>query len=349
MRGDAVFIETETTRGRVVRVAVFSTKKYDRQYLEAANSAAAHEFDFFETTLDSLTASAASDYDCVSAFVNDRIDRIALEILAAGKTRLVALRCAGFNNVDLEAARDLGIAIVRVPAYSPYAVAEHVIAILMALYRTTHRSYNRVREGNFSLEGMVGHEVNGRTVGIIGTGTIGSIVAKLFEGFGVERLAYDVSPNPDVEAMGIPYVSLDDIWKRCQIITLHCPLLPDTRHMVNEDTIAKMQDGVTLINTSRGALIDTDAVYRALKTRKIGHLGIDVYEEEDDLFFLDHSSEIIQDDLIMRLTTFPNVLITGHQAFFTNRALANIADTTVANISEFERTGACANSIVLPS
>lgn len=331
-----------------MRVAVFSTKDYDRQYLTAANAAAAHEIEFFETPLNSLTATAASDYDCVSAFVNDHIDRAVLEILSAGRTRLVAMRCAGYNNVDLEAARVLGVTVVRVPAYSPFAVAEHVIAILMALYRTTHRSYNRVREGNFSLEGMVGHEVHGRTVGIIGTGTIGSIVARLFEGFGVERLAHDVVPNPDVEAMGIPYVTLDELWTRCQIITLHCPLLPSTRHMVNKDTIAKMQDGVTLINTSRGALIDTDAVYRALKSRKIGHLGIDVYEEEDDLFFSDHSSEIIQDDLFMRLTTFPNVLITGHQAFFTRRALGNIADTTVTNISEFESTSSCQNAIVLP-
>ena len=330
-----------------MRVAVFSTKKYDRQYLDEANRDGAHALEFFESPLNRLSASAASDYPCVSAFVNDHLDRDTLEILAAGQTTLIAMRCAGYNNIDLAAARELELTIVRVPAYSPYAVAEHVIALLMALYRTTHRSYNRVREGNFSLDGLVGHEVNGRTVGIIGTGTIGAIVAKLFEGFGCERLACDVQKNPAVEAMGIPYVSLDEIWERCQIITLHCPLLPETRHMIDEASIAKMQDGVTLINTSRGALVDTDAVYKALKSRKIGHLGIDVYEEEDDLFFTDRSSEIIQDDLFMRLTTFPNVLITGHQAFFTNRALTNIAETTISNITEYEASGTCANAIVM--
>ncbi len=328
-----------------MNIAVFSTKKYDKQFLDSANKKASHSLHYFETPLNRLTAGAAKGYECVSAFVNDKLDRETLEILSSGATRLIALRCAGFNNLDVEAARELGITVVRVPSYSPHAVAEHVIALLMALYRTTHRSYNRVREGNFSLDGLIGHEVNGRTVGIIGTGKIGAIVAQLFSGFNCERLAYDVKKNPAIEKMGIPYVSLNEIWERAQIITLHCPLMPATRHIVNAESIAKMQDGVTLINTSRGGLVDTQAVYQALKSRKIGHLGIDVYEEEENLFFEDLSSEIIQDDLFMRLTTFPNVIITGHQAFFTRRALTNIADTTIANISEFETTGTCANAI----
>lgn len=330
-----------------MKVAVFSAKKYDRQYLEAANHEAKHVFEFFETPLNRLTASAASEIPCVSAFVNDQLNRDVLEVLAAGQTRLIAMRCAGYNNIDVASAHELGLTVVRVPAYSPHAVAEHVIALLMALYRTTHRSYNRVREGNFSLDGMIGHEVNGKTVGIIGTGTIGALTADIFAGFGCKRLAYDVKKNPVIEEQGIAYVSLDEIWERSHIISLHCPLVPATRHIINEQSIAKMQPGVTVINTSRGGLIDTDAVYRALKERKIGHLGIDVYEEEDDLFFTDRSSEIIQDDLFMRLTTFPNVLITGHQAFFTNRALTNIADTTIGNIWEFETTGDCANAIRL--
>lgn len=330
-----------------MNIAVFSTKKYDKKYLELANKDAGHSLTFFESPLNRLTASTASEYSCVSAFVNDKLDRVTLEHLASGETRLIAMRCAGYNNIDLDAVRELGLTVVRVPAYSPHAVAEHVIALLMALYRTTHRSYNRVREGNFSLDGMIGHEVFGKTVGIIGTGKIGTIVAELFSGFNCERLAYDVSRNPAIEKMGIPYVSLDEIWERCHIITLHCPLLPATRYLVNADTISRMRDGVTLINTSRGGLIDTQAVYQALKSRKVGHLGIDVYEEEEHLFFEDLSSEIIQDDLFMRLTTFPNVMITGHQAFFTNRALTNIAETTLANITEFESTGACVNAIHL--
>ncbi len=330
-----------------MNIAVFSTKKYDRQYLQQANREADHCLTYFEASLNRLTAATASEYPCVSAFVNDKLDRATLELLASGKTRLIAMRCAGYNNIDLEAARELKLLIVRVPAYSPHAVAEHVIALLLTLYRTTHRSYNRVREGNFSLDGLIGSEVSGKTVGIIGTGKIGGIVAELFSGFNCERIAYDVNRNPVIEEMGIPYVSLDEIWRRSQIITLHCPLMSSTKHMVNQASIAQMQDGITLINTSRGGLIDTKAVYQALKSKKIGHLGIDVYEEEEHLFFEDLSSEIIQDDLFMRLTTFPNVLITGHQAFFTNRALTNIADTTISNISEFERTGACMNAVQL--
>jgi len=329
-----------------MKIAVFSAKKYDRRFLEEANADGRHELHFVEAKLEAKTAPIGRDYECVCAFVNDRLDAETLEILASGRARLVALRCAGYNNVDLQSARRLGISVVRVPAYSPHAVAEHVIALLLALYRCTHRSYNRVREGNFSLEGLTGHEVNGKTVGIVGTGRIGSIAARLFRGFDCELLAHDTVENEDLKSLGLRYVSLDALLSRSDILTLHCPLLPETRHLIDEASIAKMKRGATLINTSRGGLVDTNAVYQALKTGRIGHLGIDVYEEEDKLFFEDLSSEIIQDDLFMRLTTFPNVLVTGHQAFFTNRALESIARTTLDNIAEFEDVGRCANAVV---
>lgn len=329
-----------------MKVAFFSTRKYDRKYFDQANASVGHELVYFENRLREETAPLAIDCDCVCAFVNDRLNRNTLSLLAQSKTKLIAMRCAGYNNVDVEAANELGITVVRVPAYSPHAVSEHVIAILMALYRTTHRSHNRVREGNFSLEGMVGHEVFGKTVGIIGTGKIGALVAKLFLGFDCKVYAFDTRKDEELARWGIEYADLDKLWKTCDIISLHCPLLPATKHLINEETLSKMKQGVTIINTSRGALIDTAAAYRALKSGKMGYLGIDVYEEEDNLFFEDLSAEIIQDDLFMRLTTFPNVFITGHQAFFTDTALTNIADTTLNNISEFEATGSSTNQVV---
>lgn len=329
-----------------MKTIVTSTKRYDRRYFEAMNERFKHELVFVEPRLDATTAALASDYPCVCAFVNDRLNHEAIEVLAEGGTRLVAMRCAGYNNVDLHAANDHGIMVVRVPAYSPHAVAEHVIALLMAMYRSTHRAHNRVREGNFSLEGMIGEEVFGSTVGVIGTGRIGAIVASIFKGFECEVYAHDVRQDEGLKAKGISYVPLETIWEECDIITLHCPLLPATEHLINDGTLAQMKDGVTIINTSRGGLVDTSAAYRGLKSRKIGYLGIDVYEEEENLFFEDLSTEIIQDDLFMRLTTFPNVFITGHQAFFTGNALTNIAETTLRNIREFEETGDCANKVV---
>lgn len=330
-----------------MNIALFNTRKYDKQYFEQANGRFNHNISYFEPSLRQDTAPLAAGYECICAFVNDHLDRETLKTIAEGGTKLVAMRCAGYNNVDLEAAKEFGLSLVRVPAYSPHAVSEHVIALLMALYRTTHRSYNRVREGNFSLEGMVGREVFGKHVGVIGTGKIGALVARLFIGFGCKVFAYDKFKDESLIGLGVEYVELDDIWKHCDIITLHCPLLPETKHIINEESLAKMKDGVTLINTSRGGLVDTGAAYRALKSKKIGHFGIDVYEEEDSLFFEDLSTEIIQDDLFMRLTTFPNVFITGHQAFFTNNALTNIADTTLANIKEFEKTGKSVNEVLL--
>jgi D-lactate dehydrogenase len=312
---------------------------------QSTKSRACSEDLYYENLLREETAQLAADCDCICAFVNDNLNANTLGLLAKGKTRLIAMRCAGFNNVDIEAAKSLGISVVRVPAYSPHAVSEHVIAILMALYRTTHRSHNRIREGNFSLEGMVGHEVFGKTVGVIGTGKIGALVARLFLGFGCKVYAFDMQKDQKLVDLGVVYGDLDTLWSDCDIITLHCPLLPQTKHLINEVTLSKMKEGVTIINTSRGGLIDTTAAFTALKSEKIGHLGINVYEEEDNLFFEDLSTEIIQDDLFMRLTTFPNVFITGHQAFFTNTALTNIAETTLSNIAQFEASGSCVNQV----
>jgi len=265
--------------------------------------------------------------------------------LKASGTEYIAMRCAGFNNVDLMAARDLGMKVVRVPAYSPHAVAEHTIGLLLALSRRLYRAYNRVREGNFSLQGLVGFEIHGLTVGIIGTGTIGGEVVRLFNGFGCNILCHDIKENEKVKVLGGTYVALERLFAESDIISLHCPLLEATHHLIDAEAIAKMKPGVTILNTSRGALIDTSAVIDGLKSGRIGSLGIDVYEEEDNLFFEDQSGMVMLDDVFARLLTFPNVLITGHQAFFTSNALTQIARTTLVNLTELERTGSCANEI----
>ncbi|MBW4644913.1 MAG: 2-hydroxyacid dehydrogenase [Goleter apudmare HA4340-LM2] len=328
-----------------MKVAVFSTKAYDRQFLEAANSPKKHELVFFKPRLDRDTAILAAGFPAVCIFVHDQVDAQILEILASNGTRLVALRCAGFNNVDLKAAADLGITIVRVPAYSPYGVAEHAVGIILSLNRKIHRAYNRVREGNFALDGLLGFNLNGRTVGIIGTGKIGLILGQIMRGFGCHLLAYDVYQNPELETLGGKYVELPELFAKSDIISLHCPLIPQTYHLINEAAIAQMKPGMMIINTSRGALIDTQAVIEGLKSGQIGYLGVDVYEQESELFFEDLSGEIIQDDVFQRLTTFPNVLITGHQAFFTADALRNIADTTFSNIADIEEGRPCPNEI----
>jgi D-lactate dehydrogenase len=328
-----------------MKIAVFNTKAYDRQFLEAANSAKKHELVFFKPRLDRDTAILAAGFPAVCVFVHDQVDARTLEILASNGTRLVALRCAGFNNVDLKAAADLGITVVRVPAYSPYGVAEHAVGIILSLNRKIHRAYNRVREGNFALDGLLGFNLNGRTVGIVGTGKIGLILGQIMQGFGCHLLAYDVYHNPELEALGGKYVELPELFAKSDIISLHCPLIPETYHLINEQAIAQMKPGMMLINTSRGALIDTQAVIDGLKSGQIGYLGVDVYEQESELFFEDLSGEIIQDDVFQRLTTFPNVLITGHQAFFTADALRNIAETTFANIADFEQGQPCANEL----
>ncbi|HUG61981.1 MAG TPA: 2-hydroxyacid dehydrogenase [Methylomirabilota bacterium] len=321
-----------------MRVAVFSTKGYDRDFLDAAN-AGAHTMTFLEPRLSPETAALAAGADAVCIFVNDAADAKTLGDLAALGVRLIVLRCSGFNNVDLAAARSLGITVARVPAYSPHAVAEHTVALILALNRKIHRAYNRIREGNFALDGLLGFDLDGKTAGIVGTGQIGAVVARILAGFGMTLLAHDPFRNPACEALGVSYVSLDEIFARSDVVTLHCPLTPQTRHLVDRDRLAGAKRGFMLVNTGRGALVDTRAVIAALKSGVIGSLGIDVYEEEGDLFFEDLSGQVLQDDVFARLLTFPNVLITGHQAFFTREAMAGIAETTLANISGFEATG----------
>lgn len=330
-----------------MKVAVFSTKTYDRQFLAAATARHPHELVYFEPRLSQDTAILATGFPAVCVFVHDQVNAQTLEILAAGGTHLIALRCAGFNNVDLTTAAKLGIKVVRVPAYSPYGVAEHAVGLILCLNRRIHRAYNRVREGNFSLNGLLGFNLNGRTVGIIGTGKIGLILGRILQGFGCHILAYDVYQNPELAAMGGKYVELPELFANSDIISLHCPLIPETHHLINTQAITQMKPGMMLINTSRGELIDTQAVIEGLKSGQIGYLGMDVYEQESELFFEDLSGKIIYDDVFQHLTTFPNVLITGHQAFFTTDALCNIADTTLASISDVEQGRPCAHEIRL--
>jgi D-lactate dehydrogenase len=311
-----------------MRVAVYSAKPYDVQFLTAANADGAHELVFLEPRLSVATAPLAADADAVCAFVN----RPAL---------------GGFNHVDLRAADRLGISVTRVPGYSPYAVAEHAVALLMALVRKTHRAYNRVREGNFSLVGLTGFDLHGKTVGVVGTGQIGTVFARIMTGFGCRVVAYDPFPSEACRELGVEYLSLEQLLAESHIVSLHLPVTPQTSHLIDADRIALMRDGVTLINTSRGALVDTLAVIEALKSGKIGLLGLDVYEEEADLFFEDLSNRVLSDDVFTRLLTFPNVIITGHQAFFTAEALENIAMTTIGNLTAAERGEPLANRVGL--
>jgi D-lactate dehydrogenase len=328
-----------------MRVAVYSAKPYDVQYLTAANSG--HELIFLEPRLSVETAPLAADADAVCAFVNDDLGEEVLEELAGLGVRHIALRSAGFNHVDLHAAERLGVIVTRVPGYSPYAVAEHGVALLMALVRKTHRAYNRVREGNFSLNGLLGFDLHGKTVGVVGTGQIGTVFARIMTGFGCRVLAFDPYPSEECRALGVQYVDLDELLAESHIVSLHLPVTPQTRHFIDADRISGMRDGVTLINTSRGSLIDTVAVIEALKDGKIGLLGLDVYEEEADLFFEDRSDRVLGDDVFSRLLTFPNVIITGHQAFFTAEALENIATTTIGNLTAAERGEALVNRVGL--
>jgi len=329
-----------------MKVAVFSTKIYDRQFFHAANYHEQHELVFFDNQLNQNTALMAVGFPAVCVFVNDQLDAKILAILAAQGTHLIALRCAGFNNVDLEAAAELGITVVRVPAYSPNSVAEYTIGLILTLNRKIHRAYNRVREGNFSLDGLLGFDLHGRTVGVVGTGKIGLIFAQIMQGFGCQMLGYDLYKSPVFEAIPkAKYVELPELLSSSDIISLHCPLTPKTYHLINEESIQQMKPGAMLINTSRGALIDTSALILALKSQHVGSLGLDVYEEEADLFFEDLSNKIIQDDVFERLLTFPNVIVTGHQAFFTEEALLQISKTTLSNISCIEQNYVCPNEI----
>ncbi len=330
-----------------MRVAVFSSKPYDRDSLVRHNLGQ-HELVFLEPRLTLETSPLAAGFDAVCLFVNDQANAEVLARLAEHGVRCIALRCAGFNNVDVPAAQAAGIRVVRVPTYSPHAVAEHTVALILALNRRIHRAFNRVREGNFSLEGLLGFDLVEKTVGVIGTGRIGAVFAGIMRGFGCRVLAYDLHPSETCQAAGVEYLPLADVLAQADIVSLHCPLVPETRHLIHHQSIAAMKRGGMLINTSRGELIDTPAVIAALKSGQIGFLGLDVYEEEADLFFQDRSNNAIADDVFARLLTFPNVIITGHQAFFTETALSQIATTTLANLTALQAGEPCVNEVHAP-
>lgn len=316
---------------------MFDTHKFEKEFFEEANKSFHHKITYFDTRLTAQTAALTSGFPCVCCFVNDVLDKETLCILKCEDFKLIALRSAGYNNVDLNEAYRLGFKVVRVPAYSPHAVAEHAVGLLLSLNRKLHKSYARVRELNFSLEGLVGFDLYGKTVGVIGTGKIGAAFAKIMLGFGCHVLTYDINPDSELQQnKNVKFTSLDEIYYQSDIVSLHVPLTAQTNHLINSAAIGKMKTGVVLINTGRGALIDTRALIDGLKVGKIGAAGLDVYEEEEKVFFEDHSSQVLQDDLLARLLTFPNVLITSHQGFLTKEALRNIAMTTLQNISDFE-------------
>ena len=318
-----------------MRIILFSNQTYDRDSFLAANRDHGFELHFQQAQLREDTVALAMGFEVVCPFVNDDLSRPVLEHLAAGGTKLIALRSAGYNHVDLAAAQALGLAVVRVPAYSPHAVAEHGVGLVLALCRHLHRAYNRTREGDFSLHGLTGFDLHGRSVGIIGSGQIGEVFARIMSGFGCHILAYDPYPNRAIEALGGRFVELDELLAQSDIISLHCPLNEATKHLINTQSLARMKHGAMLINTGRGALVDTPALIEALKSGQLGYLGLDVYEEEAQLFFEDRSDLPLQDDVLARLLTFPNVIITAHQAFLTREALDAIAATTLDNINRW--------------
>jgi D-lactate dehydrogenase len=330
-----------------MKTAVFSTKPYDAKFLVAANASAGHELDFFEERLSPHTAKLVEGHVAVCAFVNDILNARTLDLLHRQNVRFVALRCAGFNQVDVRYASSLGMKISHVPAYSPYAVAEFALGLVLALNRRIHRAYNRVRDGNFSIDGLLGFDLHEKTVGVVGTGKIGRVLTGLFSGFGVNLLGYDLYQSREFTDLGGKYVDLDTLFAESDIISLHCPLTPQTFHLIDAESVAKMKKGVMIVNTSRGALVDASAVIEGLKSEQIGYLGLDVYEQEADLFYENLSERIIQDDVLQRLVTFPNVIVTSHQAYFTDRALENISNTTVANLTAFERGDPLVNEVTL--
>jgi D-lactate dehydrogenase len=323
-----------TDEEAIMKVLVYSARSYDKEFLETANQDK-HELYFVEARLEECTTALARQYPAICCFVDDILSKKIIKQLSDGGTRLVALRAPGFNNVDLKAAEELGMIVMRVSRYSPYAMAEFAVGMMIALNRKIHRAYNRVREGNFLLHGLIGFELHGRTAGIIGTGKIGSVLAGILQGFGCLLLAYDATKNPECIKLGVRYVPLKELLSKSDIVSLHLPLTPATRHLINDENLSYIKPGAMLINTSRGALVDTRALIRALKKGHLGAVGLDVYEEESHIFYEDLSDEIIPDDVIMRLLTFPNALVTGHQAFFTREAMATIAETTIQNISPF--------------
>ena len=323
---------TEKIATSKITITFFSTQPYDKEFFNQCNQQFDFKLQYFETQLNKTTANLVKDAIVVCVFVNDIVDADVVKQLATNGVKIIALRCAGFNNVDVEACKQNGIKVCRVPAYSPEAVAEHAIAMILTLNRKTHKAYNRVREQNFSLNGLIGFDLYGKTIGIIGTGNIGKVLCKIMLGFGCKVMAFDIIANKDMEAIGVTYHPLIDIYNAADIISLHCPLNNQTKHIINAQTITMLKKGVMLINTSRGALIDTNAVVAALKQGHIGYLGIDVYEQEEKLFFKDLSNTIIEDDTIQRLMSFSNVLVTAHQAFFTHEAVTQIATITLNNI-----------------
>ncbi|MFA5506938.1 MAG: 2-hydroxyacid dehydrogenase [Vulcanimicrobiota bacterium] len=323
------------------KVACFSSQPYDKQFLLEHSSPAQLQWTFYEGRLRTATHGLASGHQAVCCFVNDELDRSCLEGLKNEGIQSVVLRCAGFNNVDLKACEELGIRVARVPAYSPHAVAEHTIALLLCLNRKLHKAYNRVRESNFALHGLLGFDLHGKTVGVVGTGKIGGVVVDILKGFGCRILAHDPYPSRD----DIEYIALDELLTKSKVVTLHSPLTPDTYHMIDSEALQRMQPGALLVNTSRGGLIDTLAVIEALKAGQLGGLALDVYEEEGDLFFHDLSDQVIQDDVFARLLTFPNVVVSGHQAFFTREALTAISQTTIANLSALLTGAPCGNEV----
>jgi len=337
---DVAFFRSET-----MKVAVYSTKHYDQKYLEQVNARFGFELQFFDFLLSEATAKNAAGCDAVCIFVNDDGSKAVLEELAALGVKTIALRCAGFNNVDLDAAAALGLQVVRVPAYSPEAVAEHAVGLMMTLNRRIHRAYQRTRDANFSLDGLTGFNMYGKTAGVVGTGKIGVAAIRILKGFGMRVLAFDPYPSDAALALGAEYVDLDTLFAQADVITLHCPLTADNHHLLNAQAFSKMKDGVMIINTSRGGLIDSQAAIDALKQQKIGSLGMDVYENERDLFFEDKSNDVIQDDVFRRLSSCHNVLFTGHQAFLTAEALTAIAETTLGNLQQIERGEACPNQV----
>ncbi|HEY9886538.1 MAG TPA: 2-hydroxyacid dehydrogenase [Vampirovibrionales bacterium] len=333
----------------MIKILLFDTKPYDRKSFESLRDQYADklEFDFVEFKLTEKTALLAEGYDCVCAFVHDQVNEEAIKVLARLGIKLIAMRCAGYNNVALNVAKDCNMQIVRVPEYSPYAVAEHAVTLMLSVNRNIHRASSRVRENNFSLNGLLGFDMYGKTVGIIGTGKIGRIAAQILKGFQCKVLAYDVFENKKAsEEIGFEYVSLKEIYQQSDIINLHVPLTLETYHMINKESLRLMKDGVVIVNTSRGQLIDTKDLIEGLKSGKIRGAGLDVYEEEDEYFFEDWSNQIVQDDDLARLLTFNNVIVTSHQAFFTEEALTNIAETTIQNIKTFFETGEAINEVV---
>ncbi|AIU72831.1 lactate dehydrogenase [Hafnia alvei FB1] len=328
-----------------MKLAIYSTKQYDRKYLELVNKEFGFELEFFDFLLSPKTAKVAQGCEAVCIFVNDDASREVLTELAALGVKIIALRCAGFNNVDLQAAKELGLEVVRVPAYSPEAVAEHAVGLMMSLNRRIHRAYQRTRDANFSLEGLIGFNMHNRTAGVIGTGKIGVATMRILKGFGMKLLAYDPYPNPQALELGAEYVDLKTLYEKSDVITLHCPLTPENHHLLDASAFGQMKNGVMIINTSRGGLIDSDAAIEALKQQKIGSLGMDVYENERDLFFEDKSNDVIQDDVFRRLSACHNVLFTGHQAFLTEEALTSISETTLNNIRTLANGEHCENLI----